>query len=259
MSLALLGCGRSNPVAVGGVQNVAGLLCDFDVEARCFVDSGGLVPCVDQDLVARWEPTAGSLATIATQVTSARKPTYRNAIFSGYDALEFVTDDYLSLSLLPATLSGSDVPFSVVAVLRINSLTGQDFLSFSSSASSLMVIGGGATSYFVARTDSANLAKNATGGTSQYNVSTQGHVLAFVFDGTTANMWIDGTQVMNNLDLNVATLTLTTGTIGARVVAGVESRYAEMHLGRLLIYSGALSTTDRTNLQAALKTKYGTP
>jgi hypothetical protein len=259
MTLSLVGAGRSNPVAVGGTQNVSGLLCDFDPELKCFNDSEGLVQCVDQDAVARWDVCAGSLAASATQITTARKPTYRNAVFNGYDALEFVTDDYLSLSLLASTLSGSDVPFSVLMVLRINSLVAQEWLSLSSSGSSYASIGGGATSYFVTRTDSGGIAKNVTGGTAQYNTSAQGHVFAFVFDGSVVNAWVDSTQVMINADLNVNALTLIAATIGAKVVAGVESRYAEMHLGRILIYSGALSSTDRASLMASLKTKYATP
>lgn len=82
---------------------------------------------------------------------------------------------------------------------------------------------------------------------------TNWHVFSAVYNGASSQCWKDGTSIITG---NPGTAALTSFRLG---VASTAASFWNGDIGEFLIYSGSLSTTNRQAVEAALKSKWGTP
>lgn len=249
--------GPQNLLAARASSVVVSRVADFDPSVRCFADAG-FTQCVDGDPVQEWHSDAGHKAT---QIVSAKKPVFRANRFGSHPAVRFDSDDILYVDSLASVIAGSDVPFTIVLVLRWHTLQDQDVLNFGvpTSTTPQMRIRGAAAGYGCLRRDDTGVQKSGVAGGGQYNTDALGHVWILTYNGSTCAMHVDGVAATSGFDIDVSPLTVTKASIGGRYVDSGDTLFSDVSIGRFMLYSGALTAGDRITLETNLKARYGTP
>jgi len=170
--------------------------------------------------------------------------------------------DALRMDTLAATFSGTDKANSVFLVT-------QSFSTYSGSAAAVFAIGSTASStqYFRMRFDTGNIRWNvqddaalAKNNSSGGLVTTSVQILSHIDTGTAANDYLNGTLFGSaNYDLDVGAKTLNVAAIGARFNVASYNNYYGGSIAEVIVYSRALTSTERQSVEAYLTAKYSTP
>jgi hypothetical protein len=189
----------------------------------------------DADPISTWNDSSGNGFTV-TQATGGLQPIYKISILNGYPVVRF---DGSNDALVNAPFALSQ-PFTVITVVKGGaSGSFQDFM-----------FGGGAASLTI--NTSGNLAVyggNLVSGTS--DIRGGNHVCTGIFNTVSSACLVDGIQ-QGSGDCgtgNYSGITIGNNSSGT---SGLNGDLAEG-----LIYDSALSSTNRGNVEAYLKAKYG--
>ena len=237
---------------------------DWDPSRFVFRDAGG-TPASEGDGVYQWESV--SRTYIAQQPITARRPTYREAVFNGKPAIEFYLDDILPVTTgsMQTLVSGTNAEVTIFLVLKFNStLATQIALAFADNAAANPTYRFGCylgTNYVAWKTDDAGTSDNFASAALDV---TQPCLLTFVVDNSgsgllsffrrlggalaTATDTPDGT----NTTYNGGVLTATNATFGAVNTNSTNSLFSDMYLGRCIIYSAELTGEQRAAVENEL-------
>lgn len=200
-------------------------------------------------LGATWLNLAGNGFHLA-QATSSKQPTYRGNIINGRPALLFdATDDELYSAGLGPTFSGSDVPVSVLAVVRTGSnvaaATSRIAWSASNSgdANPFLILKYDSSLWGVARRDDAASIVDAAGATPVVNTN---YVHSTIFAGTTVSTWVNGTADEVDTAMNVGAMTVDAFGAGARQG---NAEFFNGYIGEILVYNRAITSAERQTLE----------
>ena len=198
-------------------------------DAATITQSGGYV--------SAWGDKSPS-ARALTQATSTAQPLTGTRTLNGLNVLDFDGGDWLVNTTLLATVQ----PFTVATVSQFDATTGTGaFVAYNNGAH---------TPY--AGTDGIWKSSAGTFLTTGVAANTSPHVHAYIFNGASTQLRIDGAQVaLGNAGTNGTGATVA----GAVTTAGGSPLNGA--LGECLIASGALSGADLANLETYLKTKWG--
>jgi hypothetical protein len=243
--------GRSIPT------DYANLLAWGSDQSSLWQDTAGTVPAVlADDPVGRWDDLSGNERHL-TQATAGSRPLLKLGVFANRRAPLFDgVNDYLLNSALGAAATGEDTPLSFLAVCQRPATGAQSIASWAASASNnpFMDYRFGSNRYEVLRRDTA--ANPVVTVQSSIPLDTGLHVVAFVFDGGFVSMWQDRANRANQVACNVGSLTINRFGLGAKVSVTI-SQYLAGYIGEWMIYSRALTDTERTRLTFGLAGKWG--
>jgi hypothetical protein len=181
----------------------------------------------------------GSKGHALAQATGFKQPLCKTAIQNGKSVARFDgVDDFIKTSAI--TLNQPDTWFIVANYRAAFSATGWLF------------DGNTAFSHSFGRTASTTM--EAFAGTALDGTSTpqSWHVYTVTFNGASSEVRVDGTVI-------------STGNTGASnagavcVGAANANQPSASDAGRVIVYSGALSTANKQAVEAALKSQWGTP
>jgi hypothetical protein len=193
-------------------------------------------PWTNDGFVETWYDQSGN-GNDATQSVAASQPKIVDAgsLVSGGFYFDGV-DDYLSSDALGASMSGTDVPFSLFHVSQVDVVATQNVLGFGRSTSSRPLLtnvyaAGGGFGYQVR--DDANILKADVAISSystgvDYLVSSQG-------SGTTIDFNVNGTNLVNDADIDVGAITFDRFTIGALERTSVAS-FLNGRVAEIIVY-----------------------
>ncbi len=229
------------------------------------------------DGIATWTDSSGA-GNAATQSTAGSRPTYQTGQLNGKPVVRFDgTTQFMNLpDPFAAGFSGNDTPISVYVVAKTTNTTGyQNLLTLAGNQTT----SGGSNDFITAQiTGNSNQAvttnqfrfevrdafpfgNKAT--TTTDNTGTP--VGTSFFLGTTTrtsvgNVWVNGTLVSPaDADLDVPSLTLTQGAIGARKSGtdpGVDS-YLSGDIAEMVVFPSVLNRAQQTVQENYLGAKYG--
>lgn len=197
-------------------------------------DATQITGLADGDPVATWTDVAGGRN--ATQGTSAARPTYKTAIQNGRPVVRFDgVDDFVNASAV--SVSQPDTIFIVAK----QTSTGSTKNAYDGNTTRQTLECG--TSYVI----------NAGANVSTAGADTAWHVHTAIYNGASSSHRLDGALGSSG---NAGTNALASLNIGTyRNFAG----FWPGDIAELIIYTGALGSTDRAAVEAYLKAKWGTP
>lgn len=182
-------------------------------------------------------------------------PTYRGSIQNGLPMVLFDgVNDFLTCNPLVGYFDGEDAALTVAIVLKkvTNSGTDTVWAAANSATTTPLWQAYTAANHGISKRDDAAILQNPSGGTTDTNA----HVLIWRMNGTTVDMWDNGTQIITAGAHNVGVLTLDRFALGAKVTT-TTSQYHDGYVGEFVVYENALSAANLTLLQAGLRGKWG--
>ena len=241
-------------------------LADFDAAKLAYSDNGS-TPVSNNGLVYRWDAAGGNYQ--ASQATSAFRPTYKAAQFKGKPAIEFSTDEFLTLggtANLWEAVDALNAEFTLFMVVRhLNATGNQTTFSFgATSANNILQFGTNTNTYIAHRTDSSGNVDNFTSSVSDPVVPA---LLTFVADnsgnGTLSffrrlaneSARASDTPTGTNITFNsAAVLSVTNATIGALRSGSplATTNYANVQIARIVLYDSELSAEARSYMENQL-------
>jgi hypothetical protein len=261
-----IGLGLNTPIGGSGESDPAlpavssGTLV-FHVKAnigRFDADVGGSAVNTDGVAVGRWEDQSGG-AHHLIQATAANRPLYKTNIFGTRGAILFdgVNDKFVSVTQI---VTGAFTAFSVVK------LTGTAGILYEVADGDLTAAFNGF--WLFASTNHSIIARNAPAGnasawdvTANWGVDNQPKMITHRMDGTHLGhqLWID-----RNLQVLTPKIAVSPGTGTEANTINYAGRFNNAnpctgYFAETIIYNGALSTTDRQNVENYLRDKWGTP
>lgn len=267
-----LGPSRQNPVPSGGaltavqdwtpsgprsVPNIFGWYDASDATTLWKDVARTSAVTADADIVLGMSDLSG-LGNHLSEATNG--PTYKLAIRNSLSVLRFDgVNDWLSTGAVLAPGQGTDQPYSAVAACMATSAAARHIVVGAGHTGSTQFIryiscenapGPWATT----KTDDAAAAVSANNAAVG---NTTPVVLSSVVPGTTASTWANGTIVTNAGAFDVGNTNVTRVSLGAANVGGSPVNF---HLGdiyEVVIYSRAITTTERVMLERYLGNKWG--
>lgn len=209
----------------------------------------------DGQVVGRWADASG-VGNNATQSTAADKPIYKTGIQNGLPMVLFDgTTDNLRANSLAATIAGNDTAFTFVCVFKKVTNSGADTMigagvPGSATASYIYVITTGAT-YELRKSDDTATTVGRSAGTANTNA----HCLLCRFNGTTVDAWVDNTQIINNLGLDVGVTTPTQFALGM-LPRNTNTSFFDGYIGEVALWNRALTNTECGTVRTALIGKW---
>lgn len=197
--------------------------------------------------------------------TTTRRPQYvggnTDANFGYQHYLQFdgSTDSLLNTSLA-AAFSGNDTPHTTLGIWRTTKPTFGAVWGWCSNAATKFHVFGeyNPGRPEVVRRDDAALSKAGEYGavsTATGNV----RVISQVFTGTTANVYVNGTQLGGSPDLNVGVITFNEFRVGSIFYFGATQDHWGGQLGELIVLDSAAGAGLRQSLENYLTAKWITP
>lgn len=181
-----------------------------------------------------------------TQVTGNKQPLLKLAIQNGRSVLRFDgSNDYL-LGNLSSVFSGTDLPCTILCVSKARvtpssgnymTVCGPGYSIFSSNSFHMGVDNDGSAQYFVDRRDSVSTEKTLYAGTLDNNF----HVIIMKFTGLTGSLFVDGTQIGVDTDMDVGAVTFDQFAIGALVRNNVIN-CLDGDVGEMIVFNVAVSS-----------------
>lgn len=216
---------------------VAGLTAWFKADA-------GTSTTTDGAAISQWNDQSAG-AHNAVQATGANQPLYKAAIQNGLPGVLFDgSNDFMDA----AGINVSQPDTIIVAVRSLITTSGHNVFDGITQPSGRQSIECGAN----ATTNWGMFASADAASTTATNTSA--HVLAAIFNAASSQLFLDGAAL--TLGGSPGPNPLTGLRIGTFVSgAGQWNGY----IFEILVYSGALSATDRQSVESYLKAKWGTP
>ena len=226
-----------------------------------WLDAGQITGAADATAVATWQDRSGN-ARDATQITLAKQPIYRStgALLtpSGKPVVQF---DGVSSQLVSASPSGfptgnADVTMFVVFETTTTSINTQVAFSYgvagTRQAPHVGISGSATTALFGAYADDLAFAET--------NPLNTFHVSSYVYTSadTTVRGLVDG-GVNSGSRVLAAAPNWGVGPFYVGGFFGLSGFYVMGAIAEVVVYSRALSTTERQQCEAYLKAKHGTP
>lgn len=212
----------------------------------------------------------GHMAGLVNAVASAddsTRPTYAAAGINGRPAINFASASSQRLTanaIATGTLTGDDKPYSFVAVVQPTTTTATTYIFAMGSTSSTDPLVGLRTIaannlVHVRRATIAGGAKSRTSPSAGLGLVTDGCplVVGCRFTGTQGDIWVNGTQVLNYGDLDVASLTSDSFALGSFQTGGTFSLFWNGLIGRAAIYSRAIDVREIIGVQRFFGLSYG--
>lgn len=231
-----------------------------DAKIGVYTDAAMTIPAAaDADPVGGWTDLSGK-GNHATQATGGLRPVLKLSQLNGKPSVLFTaaSAQYLAANGAAAAFAGTNIPVTLIVVIRYVTNTGQFGFCLASSVSANprgeFNQSSGPANQLVLRDDTATN-RLAIAGT---NPGTVPHILSFTFDGTNGQIFQDGTSVAGPTVAGSGTYTYNNFTVGGLVsttpVAGV---YLNAHVMEILMWNVGLTSSDRSSVQGYLSRKYG--
>ena len=216
---------------------------------------------VDADVgVSTWFDLSGGSHNLTAATT--RRPTYSGGnVDATFSYQHFITFDGISDSMLntsiAAAIGGNDTPHTLLGVWRTTKSTFGAALGWNNSSGTRFHVYGeynpGRPEIY--RRDDAALQKSGAYGSTGSGVGTP-RVVAQVFNGTTANVYINGVQLGGSPDLDVGVITFNEFRVGSTFYGGSHQDFWGGAVGEIIVCDAALGTSARNELEAYLTTKW---
>lgn len=237
---------------------------DWDPAKKVYKDAGGTL-CSEGDAVQEWVPAIGAYK--ATQSTSARRPKWRESVFNGKPALEFLTDDILPVTTgtMEALVNGTNISITIFLVAKFQNLTSsQLLLAFAADGAANPQYRFGCylgTNYVAWKKDDAGTNDDLASGAI---VNGNARLLTYVIEASGAGsckLYVRSsgdvaaatdTPTTTNSTFNGGALTATNATFGAMNTNSTFTLFSDAFLGRCIIYASALSDEQRAQVENTL-------
>ena len=240
-------------------RNIAAFVPTRIANCAMWLDAGQITGIADGAALPTWQDKSGN-ARDATQATVSKQPLYRatNAVVPLPNARPVVQFDGVGSVLATSTPANSSNTFTVFVVCQRTATSTLDepvFTNRNPASSTPIAAQIGFASTNVLRQDYRNDANVIVQSQSAltYPIAVY-HQFEATSDGTTASSLVDGSQVSSGAV--PAGAVTTTNTYLANDSA---TFYAPLLIAEVISYSRGLTTTERQQVEAYLKTKYGTP
>jgi hypothetical protein len=233
--VALTGAG---PTGAGGAAfsptSVTGLAAWFKADAGTSTTTDGVA-------VSQWNDQSSGAHNL-TQATGANQPLYKAAIQNGLPGVLFDGSND-SLDSAGVAVSQPNTTFVAMKAVAVGT-NGPNIVNGITTRQVIEVIFGTTNFGFYAGTS------DISGGAAD----TSAHSFSAVFNGVSSQLWKDGTSIAtgNPGANNLSGLRL--GSFNNTATGGYNG-----YLFEVLLYSGALSTTDRQSVEGYLRSRWGTP
>jgi hypothetical protein len=232
--------------------SIPGLVAWYDatVPGSLFQDAAMTTPATaDTNPVGAWRDLSGN-GNHATQPVSGSRPALKAGVVNGGDAVRFTaaSTQYLSADALASVFSGTDRPFTAFFVFKLTDVaTFYTFAAAGRASSNTPVVSMRTTNnplYQLLRQDDAAAGAQPASGVP----NTSAHLIAYVFNGTSVSVEVDGAVVFTAA-ADVGTITLDTYTLGAwRRTAVVNPLNGDLQ--RHALYSRVLSPAEIARITA---------
>lgn len=182
-------------------------------------------------------------------------PSYNTNGQNGLPTIQFGTGTILTNFSFGSTLAGSDVAFTVVAVLK-RTVSAQTYFQLGSTtdADTSHAMANDGAAYRCWRRDDAGTIADVTGGT----IDTSYHIITTVFSGTTVSQYDKSTAIFSAQAQDVGACTFNAAVIGGRMLGGTLSTdWASGFISEIKVWNSALSSGDRATEVSAMASKYG--
>jgi len=174
-------------------------------------------------------------------------------LIGGHEVIKFTTDEFVTCDALATLLSG-DEPFTIFAVIQKSDNSAYHFGFF--------LDGGNGIWHFLATTDDPvyKIGRRNSEVSNKNDASTEvpdtnPHYLSHIFTGTTGQLWLDGTSIIDAFDMEMR-LDFNTCTIAARYQNGYELFY-EGSIVEFALCHKDLSDARRQAVEAYFASEYG--
>jgi hypothetical protein len=198
----------------------------------------------------------GTATVASSQGTAANKPFLMDSVSLGGlkvigsynpgNTTKSLTDD----PAIAAALAGSDKPFSVVWLGRTSALAANNWMRMAGAASSHTLFSTTATSRIgMSRTDDAAATVTPVFAATDFTADRNWHAFALIFNGTSAELWIDGAKSASSFAMNVGVATFTS----------FVTNFVSCYLRERAIYSVALTTQQHQKLSIGMAARANLP
>jgi hypothetical protein len=208
---------------------------------QVWLKADGIAGKADGDPISQWDDLSGH-GQNAVQVTGSKQPTYKTAIQNGLPVVRFDgVDDFMQ-----ATGVNVAQPDTIFAVAKTSTL-----------GTFVNVLDGQTTRQAISKWNTDVLAVH--GGTtdvvtSQAWNSTTFHLVSYIPNGASSQVWFDSASV--TLGSNPGTANLNLLNVGTY---NTLTSFWNGDIAEILIYDTGLSTGNRTAVEDYLRTKWATP
>jgi hypothetical protein len=245
--------------AVWTPRQLSGLTAWYDSQeiTTLFQNSALTTPAGNGDVIGGWVDKSGNGYAV-TQGTTANKPTMTVNSINGIAAPVFDGGDYLTNGPLGALFSGSDVPFTVAAVFKQNSVAASQYMwAFGNSGNDLpfhasRLYQTGSLKYMSYRSDNTGATATPSGGTNDISP----HVGYLVFTGTTVSIVIDGTAVVSGAASDVGALTVNQFAMGGLLRTSFSLGF-NGPIGELVVINRAITSVEAGQLNRYMGSQWG--
>ena len=200
--------------------------------------------------VSQWSDLSGN-AYHFTQSSATYQPERQNNLQNSLPSVAFNT-----MNLINTSWDWSASDYTVIAVVHMLSTTFYNGVLARATTGSLQLGWDNTNKYAVSRIGQATTASNLTG------TNTTGNADVVTYKGTALGASTT-VQIYKNQVAASSTITMTISTAGTTNILGATrdsgSDGVNGYISEILIYPSQLSNTDRTTVEAYLKTKWGTP
>lgn len=233
--------------------SISGIVADFDADVGISTDTG----------VSAW--TNQATANHLSQASPSNQPTLvaEDANFNGHASVNTVSGDehYMVGHGLAQYAQGSSQAITIIEVCRhTGSGSGRIPIGFGRSD---QLVGGLLRRRISTSGTQVHYQRNADGAggasiqaTSVIDFGDSPIILSSVYSGAAMSSWTSGTLRHDAEALTSAAITPDQFAIGGAVTTTVGS-FASMSWTRILIYSRAITTEERGQIEAYLSTRYG--
>ena len=232
----------------------------LDAGLGVFQDTARTTPAVaDTDPIGGWTDQSGK-GNHASQATAGLRPVLKLSQINGRPTVLWTaaSTQYLSANSAAAAFAGTNIPLTLITVMRYVTNSGQFSFTLASSVSANPrgeFYQNSTPRYNMSLIDDTAVNRLGIGAT---NPGTSPHIVSYMADGSNGQIWQDGASVVGPTAYASGAYTYNNLTLGGLVsttpVAGV---YLNGHVAELLWWNVALSAGEHQSVRAALATKYG--
>lgn len=213
----------------------------------------------DGTAIGGWQDR-GPLAHNATQATGARQPLFKQAGINNHPSVLFASasSQWLACDAVSTAFSGSNLPKTVIAVVKLVSTASQAIFCIANSGNANPIWWDGLNSagpiWEDSKHDDTTHSTLITGGTPD---TTNPHIATYVGSGTNMQIIVDGANIVGPSGQTISPTTMNNASIGTISSNGSQSTFTNAHVSELFVWSVALSAGEQQAVRAAMAKKYG--